>query len=328
MAQPQNTAQQNSVQQSSPQPRAVSGQEVLEHLTPALAVRSLHEALAAGLDPAADHARRVEALAHGQLLLMPSEFQDSVGIKTLTLAPGNPARGLPSIQGSYQLFDAATLSPRALVDGAALTAVRTPAVSVLGVDLLAPRRPLDVLLFGTGVQAREHLRVLAGVREVARVGVVGRSEQRTEALVESAHGLGLQARAVAPAEAEEAVASADVVLCCTAASEPLFDGSRVRPGAVVVAMGSHDPQARETDDALAARAQVVVEDRATALREAGDVVQAVDHGAVAEEDLVDLAAVVAGRWTPDPERPLLFKTVGMGWQDLVTARALLTALDG
>ena len=121
--------------------------------------------------------------------------------------------------------------------------------------------------------------------------------------------------------------SADIVVCATSASQPLFDGALVRDSACVVAMGSHEPGARELDDALMARAQVVVEDRGTALREAGDVIQAVAHGALAEEALVPLADVVAGRAAVAEDRPRVFKCVGMSWQDLAVAAGVLEAAD-
>ena len=90
------------------------------------------------------------------------------------------------------------------------------------------------------------------------------------------------------------VAAADVICCCTTSSTPLFDGSLVRDGAVVVAIGTHDADARETDDALASRAIVVVESRVSALREAGDVICAIESGALSAEALVTLSELARG----------------------------------
>ncbi|MBX7557437.1 hypothetical protein K1Y78_58625, partial [Streptomyces sp. tea 10] len=101
--------------------------------------------------------------------------------------------------------------------------------------------------------------------------------------------------------------------------EPLFDGALVPDTACVVAMGSHEPQFRELDSALMGRAQVVVEDRATAMREAGDVIQAVADSSLHEDSLVGLADVVTGAVAPDETRPRVFKCVGMSWQDLAVA---------
>jgi ornithine cyclodeaminase len=119
------------------------------------------------------------------------------------------------------------------------------------------------------------------------------------------------------------VGAADVVCCATTAREPLFDGSLVADHATVVAIGSHEPEAREVDDALVGRATVVVESRTSALREAGDVIGAIAAGALPEEGLVTLADLVCGRVVADPQRPRLFKSTGMAWEDAVVASALV-----
>jgi ornithine cyclodeaminase len=120
---------------------------------------------------------------------------------------------------------------------------------------------------------------------------------------------------------DELVAGADVICCCTTAREPLFDGDLVADHACVVAIGSHEPDARETDDRLARRATVVVESRSSALREAGDVIAA----GLGPDDVVTLREVVGG--AEIPPGPRLFKSTGMAWQDAVVAGATLAA-DG
>ncbi len=127
-------------------------------------------------------------------------------------------------------------------------------------------------------------------------------------------------------EAESALRRADVIVCATTASEPLFPSAWVRDDAVVIAVGSHSPAARELPAELLGRASVVVEDRPTALREAGDVVLAIAEGALSEADLIPMAEVVGGRELP-ADRPVVFKSVGMAWQDLVVARAVLDGIS-
>jgi ornithine cyclodeaminase len=116
------------------------------------------------------------------------------------------------------------------------------------------------------------------------------------------------------------VATADIICCATTASTPLFDGALVADHATVVAIGTHDPAARETDDALARRATVVVESRVSALREAGDVITAIGSGALREDELITLAELVRG--APIPDGPRLFKSTGMSWEDAVMAATL------
>ena len=281
------------------------------------AVAALDGALRAGLDPEADAARVHVAVEAGELLLMPSSGGGRAGVKIASVAPANAARGLPRIQGAYLLLDGETLAPVALLDAAPLTALRTSAVSAVAVSHLAPDGAGRLLVFGTGPQAWGHVHAMRAVRAIAVVDVAGRDPAKGRAFVARLGAAGVEARVAGPG----AVEAADVVCCCTTAREPLFDSARLCPGATVVAIGSHEPDAREVDAALVARAHVVVEARSAALREAGDLVAEVDAGALAPEDLHPLDALVRGEVPLEPGRPRLFKGVGMAWQDLVVAAA-------
>jgi ornithine cyclodeaminase len=280
-------------------------------LGPAGAVAAITDALCGGLDPAADIPRMAVGLAHGQFLLMPAETPAAAGIKVITVAPRN--RELPRIQGVFLLFDRETLALRAALDGPALTTLRTPAVSVTAVLPRLPERPLRVAVVGAGPQATGHVATLAAVRPLAAATYLVRDPSRTSL---AAVGLG-------SAEAGEALRTADVVVCATSARSPVFDSSLLRDDAVVVAVGSHQPDARELDAALLGRAAVVVEDVGTALREAGDVVLAIAEGALSPDDLVPMRDVVTGAAALPADQPVVFKSVGMSWQDLVVAEAVV-----
>jgi ornithine cyclodeaminase/alanine dehydrogenase-like protein (mu-crystallin family) len=272
----------------------IDAAEVGRRLGPREAADTLEVALLDGLDPEADPPRGAVELDRGQLLVMPSGAADSPVVKLVTVG------GEPRIQGVCVVFDGATLAPIAVVDGIAVTNVRTAAVSALAVRRLAAPDARRLLVFGRGPQAHAHVEALRAARPIERVDMVGRD-----------HG-----------PVDELVAAADVVCCCTTAREPLFDGSLVADHAVVVAIGSHEPGVRETDDALAARATIVVESRASALREAGDVILAIEAGAAAPAELVTLAELVRGDARPAADRPRLFKSTGMAWEDAVVAAAL------
>lgn len=279
------------------------------------AVECLESALLGGLRPEAALPRSAHTLEHGQFLLMPAESASAAGVKLSTVAPANPERGLPRIQALFVLYDHQTLRPVALVDGTALTTLRTPAVSAVAVRHLATPAAVRVVLFGAGPQAWGHAHALAAVRPVRSVTVVGRDPRRAAALAGRLSAEGIAADTGSVAE----VAEADVVVCATTAREPLFDGHLLPEHACVVAVGSHEPHARELDETVFARAgRVVVETAEVALAEAGDVVAAVAAGAVAAEDLLGLSDAVRLR----PGTGIsVFKSVGMGWQDLVVAEA-------
>jgi ornithine cyclodeaminase/alanine dehydrogenase-like protein (mu-crystallin family) len=297
-------------------PRFLDADAIAAALSPRGAVDALEAALRGGLDPEGDPPRSAVAAEAGEVLLMPSSAPGAVGVKLVTVAPDNPQRGAPRIQGVYVLFDPETLAPAALLDGIGLTDLRTSAVSALAVRHLAVPGARRLLVFGTGAQARAHVGALRGVQpEIERVDVVARDRGRLEAFVAwCAAEQGVDARVAGAG----AVAEADLVVCATTAREPLFDGALVRDDATVVAIGSHEPEAREVDERLASRATVVVESRASAMREAGDVIRAgLDPGA-----LVPLAALVRGEARPAEGRPRFFKSTGMAWEDLVVAAAV------
>ncbi|GAB2497536.1 ornithine cyclodeaminase [Corynebacterium atrinae] len=299
-------------------PRWITSDQIAAAVSVERARVLLEEALKSGFQPSQDPAR-VNIPVHdaGHVLLMPSVLSDWTGTKIATVAPDNPSKGAPRIQAIYLLMDAETLSPQALMEGNALTTLRTPAVSAVAVDYLAPRTPIErMVLFGTGPQALSHIQAMTEVREIHELVVCGREEDKIVETVEAGLAAGIP---ISRAGSPEDVSGADLIVCCTSSSTPLFDGTLVPENAVVVAMGSHEPEARELDSALLSRAQVVVEDHATAMREAGDVIQPIKEGVLDEDSLVELVDLVNGSATADPTRPRVFKCVGMSWEDLAVA---------
>ena len=133
--------------------------------------------LAAGLDPAIDPPRTAVPVRSGELMAMPSDGPDYTGVKLLSIAPGNAGLGVPRIQGIYLLFDAKTLTPVALLDGVAMTNVRTAAVSALAATLLADPDAHRLVVFGTGPQAHAHITALAAVLPITGVTMVARSAE-------------------------------------------------------------------------------------------------------------------------------------------------------
>lgn len=285
------------------------------------AVRAFQQALREGLDPATDFTRGILDLARGQLLLMPTESAQFVGVKVATVAPENPGRGLERIQGIYMLMDAVTLSPIALLDGVALTTLRTPALSAAAADYLAPENAEHLLVFGSGPQAWGHIEAMRSIRKLSLVTIVGRHEGRASALAEKIAATGLASRVGSAQDVHDA----QIIACTTTARTPLFDGSLVADDSCTIAVGSHEIDAREIDSTLAGRAQIVVEDVTTALREAGDVIMPINEGAVDAGSLVPVLDIATGRVAVDRNRPRIFKSVGMSWQDLVIASAVYRA---
>jgi ornithine cyclodeaminase/alanine dehydrogenase-like protein (mu-crystallin family) len=290
------------------------------------AVVALEAALRDGTAPGGAPARTSILTEAGELLLMPAATPRYVGVKLVSVAPGNVDLGLPRVQGVYVLFDTLSLTPRALVDGIALTSWRTPAVSAVAVRHLAPRRPVRLVVIGTGPQAHGHVEAVAAIRPVSHVTCVGRDRGRAEQLAVWVAHRGLPAAVVAgsdlPDDLELPLRQADVVVCATTARRPVFNSRWLGDEALVIAVGSHEPDAREVDSALVSRATVVVETREAALREAGDLIVPIRNLEVGPDVIAgDLAELVTERVAIQPDRPRLFKSVGEAWEDLVIAAA-------
>ncbi|MGB3731905.1 ornithine cyclodeaminase family protein [Microbacterium sp.] len=296
----------------------INAQTIAERVTMAAAIAELQRILRTGFDPEEDLPRGILDVPNGQLLLMPAAVDGSVGQKFATVAPGNPARGLERIQALYILLDGTTLAPSAILDGTALTSLRTPAVSAACVDLLAGQDAGDLVVFGTGPQAIRHVEAMQAIRPLRTVRLVGRDRARAE---RAAH----DARQYAPdalitVGSPDAVYDADLIVCATTASDPLFASGLVRDDATIVAIGSHEPAKAELDPALVGRSQVVVESRRVAASEAGDVIRAIAAGTLREGDVTTMHELFTSAVSPATDRPRIVKTCGMGWQDLATAR--------
>jgi ornithine cyclodeaminase len=311
--------------------RFITAEEIAHSFSFLSAVNAIEEALLGGLDPAGDLPRSILPIEKGELLLMPSTSVEGSGIKVLTIAPNNPALNEPRIQGVYLLFDKDNLAISSILDGAALTTYRTPAISFAAVrkGLELSRGEISVVVFGSGPQAISHIQTLAALdSKVSSVVFVVRDIDKAQKRIPDVAQMGLTsvcAIHILGADSHEVnqhLQQADLVIAATTARSPLFDSTLLKQSVIVIAVGSHEPDVREIDSKLVARAQVVVETRASALREAGDVIMAIGDGSITAQSLYELADVVCGRTTLNREQPIFFKSSGMSWEDLVIARAI------
>lgn len=224
------------------------------------------------------------------------------------------------------LFSARTGAPLATVEANEITRFRTAAASAVALRALAPlsgpHAARTLAIFGSGVQARAHAEAFLLTHAFERVLVAARGGANGggPALADWIGAeFGVPAQAV---DAATAAAQADVIVTCTRATEPLFDGSTVRPGALVIAVGASKPQARELDDALLARAErIVVEWLPAAQAEAGEFVRAA-AGVIDPARVVELGKLLVGGsgWTRRPQDIVVFKSVGVGLEDVALAR--------
>jgi len=297
--------------------RVVDKEELRAALSMSAAIDALDDAFGGDGPSLTTPMRTTLATPAGTLLSMPAAGEAGVGVKLVTLSEFNPQRGLPFTQAVYVLFDATTQAPEAVIDGTELTAIRTAAVSGLATRRLANPEASRLAVFGAGVEA------MHAVRPLTEVVVVGRDRTRADALVAFAKRLGVDARTGAPAD----VANADLVCTCTTSAVSVFDGHDLADGTHVNAIGAFLADQRELDTQTMRRAKIVVETREVALREAGDVLIAIEEGAIDADRLVDLAEVARGRAVRTaPSDVTVFVSVGSAFEDLVVARAALRAI--
>lgn len=257
------------------------------------------------------------------LLVMPAINPDGlVGVKLVSVHPALAARPGGAVRALYVAIDAATGEPRALIDGAALTERRTAAASVLAAQALARSDASTLLIVGTGQIAHALCRCYWETLRPARIMIWGRRAEAVNEMVARLGAEGIPATAVRDLGA--AVRSADIVSVATLSKAPLILGADVRPGTHVDLVGGFTPVMREADDALMARAHIVIDGPGT-LATAGDLTQPIAAGIVRAADtnlLADiLARRVAGRGSPDDVT--LFKSVGVALEDLAAAELLL-----
>lgn len=273
---------------------------------------------------------RVPLPAGGDLLLMPGVRDGGAGasVKLVTVVPSNPERGLPTIHALVLWLDAETGQPLALLDGEALTAMRTGAASGVATRLLARPESRVLALFGAGGQAEWQLRCVVAARPIDEVRVVTRSPHAREEFAERmAAETGLTVRAVA--DPGVALDGADVVCCATTSSEPVFDAARVAPGTHVNGIGAFRRGMIEMPPALFGRAALVaVDNREATAEEAGDLIAALESGQVDPSAITEIGTLPPD-WAASRAHDAItvFKSVGLAIQDVAAAELAMRSVD-
>jgi ornithine cyclodeaminase/alanine dehydrogenase-like protein (mu-crystallin family) len=276
-----------------------------------------------------------QALFHpdkrGLMSMMPGYTANPewLGIKVMSVYPGNFGTQYGSHQGFVILFETGNGIPRAIMDGREITAIRTAAATAAGTDALARRDTRTLAIFGYGEQAHTHLEAVPKVRAFERALVWGRDFEKTRAFcaAEQAHH---PFEIVAVQTAKEAAIEADVLCTTTAAREPFFEADWLRPGQHLNVVGSSVPTTSEIDVQTVARCRLFVDFKESALALAGDFRRAREAGVVGDDHILGsigdvLTGRVAGR-TSDQDITL-FKSLGMVSEDLVSADFILAEAE-
>jgi ornithine cyclodeaminase len=270
------------------------------------------------------------------LLVAMPVYLPSAGVlsaKLVSLFPGNAGSSLPTHQAVIVAFDPETGEPAALVDGTAVTTLRTGAASALSVRLLARADASRLAVLGAGVQARSHARAIARVRRLEEIRVASRNAAGAARLAEElTDELGVDARAVSGFE--EAVRGADLVAAATHSPDPVVRREWLAPGTHVMSVGIN-PHGRELDAGTVRDALVVVESRAAALAPfpggSNDLLWAIRDGVIDESHVhAELGELVAGTrpGRSSDEQLTLYKSVGVAVQDAAAVGLVLAKATG
>lgn len=274
------------------------------------------------------HSIEVPGAAPASLLLMPAwRIGHRIGVKLVTVFPGNRARGERAVNAVYALFDARDGAPVALFDGEELTARRTAAASALAARHLARRDARHLVIAGAGRVGHALAEAYCALRGIAEVSLWSRTKEHARHAAAELARAGLPVTAVT--DLEYAVRRADIVSCATLSTAPLVKGEWLPAGVHLDLVGAFSRAMRETDAAALARADVVVVDsRDGAMAEGGDLVQAIAEGAIdtgaVAATLADLACGRHPGRTREAEITV-FKSVGFALEDLAAAEAVLDA---
>ena len=268
----------------------------------------------------------------GTFLFMPSFSEElgSAGLKIVNIFPKNADQGLTTCPASVLLMDAETGVITAMMDGTTVTQMRTGAASGLAFELFGRKDARIGALIGTGAQAECQLEAMLTARRLDEVRIFSRNSEKRKAFVDrmSERFASCGARLIAAASANEAVADADLITLVTPSAVPTFDAGCVKPGATVSGVGSYQHHMQEIDPAIFARcSKIYFDSRAAVLSESGDITKPLADGTLSETQFTgDIGDVILGR-VPARENDdeiIVFKTVGVGIQDLVAAKHIVT----
>lgn len=267
----------------------------------------------------------------GQSLYMPGLVSSvgALGVKIVSVYEENNKLGLDSIASLMVVQNSKTGEVSSIMDGNYLTKLRTGAISGAATDLLSRKDSSIFALIGTGGQARTQLEAVLNVRDIKEVRVSGRDRDKAQSFADAMleeFGENFKFKISVAKNADEAVQGADIISTVTSARNPVFDGKLVKKGAHINGVGSYTPDMQEIDSYILTKAdKIYLDTRDGVLNESGDFIIPIKEGKFKEKDITgELGQAILGE-IPLREKEdeiTLFKTVGSGIFDIVTAKKI------
>lgn len=308
--------------------RILSADDVRATLTMPVAIAAMREGFTALSTGRATVPLRTSLATPDTLFLyMPAHIEGSPisTVKIVGVTPGNPTRALPVVQASVLVLDAQTGQTLAMIDGTSLTAIRTGAASGLATDLLARQDARVLGVIGTGAQARTQIAAVCAVRPIEQIRLYSRSNP--QALADELRGL-YDADIIVAGSAHDALSGADVLVAATNSRTPVLNAADVQSGAHINGVGSYTHTMQEVAADVVTLAKVVVDHRASAWAEAGDLIIPREAGLFSENQVyAELGEIAAGlkAGRENDNEVTFFKSVGNAVQDAAAAWAVLQA---
>ena len=258
---------------------------------------------------------------------MKTDSGEALAVKIVSLFPKNPPRGLAYIQAAVLVLEADTGRAIALLEGSALTAIRTGAGSGAAIDILARKNSKVVAIFGTGPQGRTQLEAACSARNIETAFVYNPTLEKTQAFAEQIAGYNSSPKDIRVAKSpREAIEHADIICTATGSIKPVFEDKDVKSGTHISAIGGYTPEMQELPVETVARSRIVVDSYATVMDEAGDIVKAIQAGLIKESNIhAELGEIVLGKKSgrQSDDEITFFKSVGNAVQDVAAAQLAL-----
>jgi ornithine cyclodeaminase len=255
------------------------------------------------------------------------EEREALALKVVSVFPNNARLELPILQAAVLVLESNTARPVALLEGGALTAIRTGGASGAATDLLARQESRKAAIFGAGVQGRTQLEAVCTVRSIETAWIYDHSQEKVDAFIAEMAGKGSIPNDLRGATSpQQAVSEADIICAATSSTTPVFEDADLNPGAHINGVGSYTHTMQEVPAETVKRSLVVVDSREAALEEAGDLIQPIEQGLITPDHIhAELGEIVLARKTgrTSPDQITYFKSVGIAVQDAVAAQLAL-----
>lgn len=266
----------------------------------------------------------------GNLLFMPTYAEETgyASLKIINIYPQNISKDRPTSFAQVVLIDAGSGEILSILDGTYVTQLRTGAASGVCFDVLGRQDARIGALIGTGGQAEMQLAAMVSARDLDVVRVHDISKERTAAFVKEMNEklADYETKIVAADSADEAVEDADLLITVTPSKEPVFDASKCKKGITISCVGAYQPDMQEMDPAILPRAsKIFLDSKSAVLEESGDILKPLSEGIIKEQDITgEIGDVLAGKrkGRESDDEIIVFETVGIGMQDLITAKAI------